>query len=88
MIDGKRSDNGQQINNVSFQHGRVQIRYFSEIYHGSNYWSHGNCLVIDLLVQKAILHHHYEFGNRYNRQYEDSNFPSNMFVAECFLLYV
>ena len=76
------SEKGHQIHCVHFQHGQVQIGYFSEIYHGANYWSNGNQLVINFTVQKTIHHHLYEYGNKFYRQYEDANFPSNMFVAE------
>ena len=66
---------------VEFRHGKLHIGCYDSVFHGAKAWE--NCMrgVINFSMQKKILHHFYEHGDKIYKQFIDAGYPSGPFQA-------
>ena len=53
---------------IPFEHGRLHIGFFDQVYHGFTMWK-GDIVTLSFSLQRKILNHFVQFGSRYYDQF-------------------
>ena len=69
------NDRGKLLLDVPFQHGRIQIGCYSDIYHEVSKWE-GVRYTMNFNLKNQIVDHFETFGRVYFDQYVDAGYPS------------
>ena len=70
---------GKLISEVPFEHGRIQIGYFSEIVHGVTPWD-GNRITINFNFKMDVVNHFMEMGSMFYKEYEYHGYPTDFVI--------
>ena len=76
-----KKNHRKSVTIIPFQHGRIQIGFFSDIYHGVSEWNGYSRGTINLCMKKKLTKHFKTHKGVYFHQYVNAGYPSKMFVA-------
>ena len=65
---------------VRFKHGCVQIGYVDDIIHGVGKWVNINQCIINFCMEKKILNHFLQYGDKYYSRFVDAGYSRGLFI--------
>ena len=73
-------ETGNEYVSIPFKHGRLQIGFFDQVYHGVTPWK-GDRVSLSFSLQRKLQNHFVKFGSQYYDQFVKNGYPSKEFIA-------